>query len=348
MVEPAKTGRELRRELMMHGDYRRGRQREFLGTVVVDLDTGRRCRLPYESILSLHPTRSWAAAHLPSGDGCLRVVDLSTGEALAPWVGSPDAATMARGYWAGFFIGDDLLAVLEETGFSVVRGLAVWAVGRGRLVAWHKDLMVGTPRSAALNGRAAWNRDTPEGQLLEVVDLLEGHLLLTLPLQIDAAQTYGPGMPSPVLSPDGRTVLSAAAGGLFEVDSGRRLWSAPADFPSVAHSRLQFRVFETWRVAIGSWVKEFKTLAVCRLDTGALEYRAGQYRAGQWPLKYWQVDDDGTTLVAETGEVYQLPLSVNYPLLALCQAILALPLVLTWLALRWRRKRRLRLAGAAP
>ena len=38
---------------------------------------------------------------------------------------------------------------------------------------------------------------------------------------------------------------------------------------------------------------------------------------------------------------------INYLLLALCQTILAIPLVLTWLALHWRRRRRLRLAGAA-
>jgi hypothetical protein len=50
-------------------------------------------------------------------------------------------------------------------------------------------------------------------------------------------------------------------------------------------------------------------------------------------------------LVADLrGVVYRYP-TVNWPLLALCQTILALPLVLLWAMLRWRR---MRMASAMP
>lgn len=56
---------------------------------------------------------------------------------------------------------------------------------------------------------------------------------------------------------------------------------------------------------------------------------------------------DQTLLGDSDGLIYEYP-KVNYPLLALCQTILALPLVLLWSGLRWRRKRRRRLARVSP
>jgi len=53
----------------------------------------------------------------------------------------------------------------------------------------------------------------------------------------------------------------------------------------------------------------------------------------------WSVDDE--------GEVRRLPPLPNWPMLAFCQSVLAIPLIFLWLALLWRRKRRdRRLAGA--
>jgi hypothetical protein len=47
-----------------------------------------------------------------------------------------------------------------------------------------------------------------------------------------------------------------------------------------------------------------------------------------------------TLAVSDDGKVYQFPCPVNYRLLAVCQAILAAPIILTWAVLRWRRCRK--------
>ena len=90
-----------------------------------------------------------------------------------------------------------------------------------------------------------------------------------------------------------------------------------------------------------NWNWALRTDALRDLNTGALISR---YRPDAPDRTF--TNSTGTMLVVGSY-VRELPPRVNWPLLALCQAILALPLVLTWLALRWRRKRRLRLAGAA-
>ena len=62
------------------------------------------------------------------------------------------------------------------------------------------------------------------------------------------------------------------------------------------------------------------------------------------PMRWNAARDLGVTY---EGKVYRARPQVNWPLLILCQSLLALPLLLTWLALPWRLKRRLRMAGAA-
>ena len=49
----------------------------------------------------------------------------------------------------------------------------------------------------------------------------------------------------------------------------------------------------------------------------------------------------------KVGNIFVAP-AINYPLLALCQTILALPLILLWALLRWHRNRRFRLASVTP
>jgi hypothetical protein len=49
---------------------------------------------------------------------------------------------------------------------------------------------------------------------------------------------------------------------------------------------------------------------------------------------------DGTLVAGNQGAIYHAP-PVNWPILALCQTILTLPLIMLWAVLRWRRQRRL-------
>ena len=72
--------------------------------------------------------------------------------------------------------------------------------------------------------------------------------------------------------------------------------------------------------------------------------------------RYWGfgglgcISNDGRLAVDTDGTVYEMPLRVNWPLLAACQTVLASPLILLWLGLGWRRRlaRRVFRREAAP
>jgi len=86
--------------------------------------------------------------------------------------------------------------------------------------------------------------------------------------------------------------------------------------------------FEFIRLQAGGvWTNTFETFAVH--DRRGLIFRQ------------WGVPSNPTQAVLVD------PLPVNWPLLTLCQTILALPLILLWAALRWRRNRRLRLVSVS-
>ena len=82
---------------------------------------------------------------------------------------------------------------------------------------------------------------------------------------------------------------------------------------------------EAWRARAGSARTTAETVAVRDRQSGRLLFRL-------WGMP-----------AAVEAVVLGEPPPVNFPLLALCQAILALPLVLLWAVLRWRRKGRMRL-----
>jgi len=86
-------------------------------------------------------------------------------------------------------------------------------------------------------------------------------------------------------------------------------------------------------------------MAVRDMESGTVRRRF-QGTSAYWPGMLTTVSADGHRLVDPKGNVYE-PSNANWPLLAICQTILALPLILLWLALLWRRKRReRRLVGA--
>ena len=133
---------------------------------------------------------------------------------------------------------------------------------------------------------------------------------------------------------------------LYEVGDGRILWQA-SPLETVKNTDVNsFLVAEDWHELWKERLPNLKleTSARRSIATGVVLYRTS---AGE-VIDPNTTNVAGTLYVAPDGGVYLLPLQVNYPLLALCQTILALPLVVTWLALRWRRKRRLRLASVAP
>jgi hypothetical protein len=135
---------------------------------------------------------------------------------------------------------------------------------------------------------------------------------------------------------------------VFEGDTKRRFvgpdgpieLSVSTDVLPVGGRRL-FGVCEYWRFRVGSWTTIPQTLAMRSMTDATLCYRMRE-------IPFICAANGTQCIDGNRTGVYALPPHVNYPLLALCQAILALPLALLWAALRWRRKRRMRLASTAP
>jgi hypothetical protein len=97
-----------------------------------------------------------------------------------------------------------------------------------------------------------------------------------------------------------------------------------------------------WVTESGDWLstiehrfpKDWWTIRFKDADTGRIAFREWEI---DWSRFRYQSDND-VFVASEDGEVRRYPV-VNWPLLVLCQTILALPLILLLAILRWRRKR---------
>jgi hypothetical protein len=150
-------------------------------------------------------------------------------------------------------------------------------------------------------------------------------------------------MNAPVLDETGRILFGGMDRPLLDMDSGRELWKPgryERGYP--APNRNHFIVREYWSRIWNANSKDrrFDTDAYRRFTTARLDYRIA-VAENYHPSRNNHSD---TLTITGDGNVHQLPLLVNWPLLALCQAILATPLVLLWAILRWRRNRRVRLS----
>lgn len=146
------------------------------------------------------------------------------------------------------------------------------------------------------------------------------------------------------ISSSGRTASDGLA--LWDLESGERLWRAsPHEFPSL-HSRDRFLVKEQWSDYWKKWApsRTLETYALRNMENGELIYRS----VGSEESVPRQTNDESDFAVASNGNIYRLPLQTNWPLLALCHLILALPLVLLWTVFWWRQRRRARRLAAAP
>lgn len=148
-----------------------------------------------------------------------------------------------------------------------------------------------------------------------------------------------------VLSRDGTRVLGIGTGKLWEVDTGRVLWECRkgpsagliefASDPRSVDPQGRFEVHERWSFFNIQSAKGI-AYAVRSLNTGQLVYRCWHSTVHPDAV----VSSDGRLIFDRIDDVVRsLPPVVNYPLFALCQTILALPLVLTWALLCWRRRR---------
>jgi hypothetical protein len=126
---------------------------------------------------------------------------------------------------------------------------------------------------------------------------------------------------------------------LWNVDERKLVWRARRhESMEYSPGRDSFQVVERWDGIWGDWFPKlaFATRSLRKLQDGSLIVRTASHVLP--PTDHWNAA--GTLAVANDGTVYRLPFKVNYTLLAICQAILAAPLVMVWVIVRWRRRRR--------
>jgi hypothetical protein len=248
--------------------------------------------------------------------------------------------------YASFFVGDDRVALAcrrtQDTSQSTQATFFVelWTINSGGCSRTLIDgLAVGIDRSASRTGRVGWL----SGEFV-VYDFDDRRVLFSIPLDKPKPQRgFRPrDSISPVLSLDGRSILDVNAGKLWDVDDARVRWACEANseiiWTKTIQERHRFQVRELWEFGAWPWSVAYYLYAVRDLGTGSLIYRSRE------PIHEQFVSSDGR-LYFTGGHIREFPLRVNYPLLALCQTILALPLVLLWAMLRWRR---MRMASAMP
>ena len=143
-----------------------------------------------------------------------------------------------------------------------------------------------------------------------------------------------------LLSRSGRTLVGGSPVGVWDVDASIRRWNPPPG-RSIFRGLDEldaFLVLETWDEP---WTRgklqNFNTVAVHDLDSAAFRYRCWERDAELFQC----LSDDhtlGVVVAKNVISVWSLPFRVNWQLLCICQAILALPLVLLWIIFRPRRR----------
>jgi hypothetical protein len=316
-----------------------------------DLETGRWAphNLWTQRNPDLHRWRPWALIRpsIVGGDDAV-VVDRRTGRTIfTRRVTRKDEYD----FHGAFFVGEDQVAVCArrvESGFPPAAAahftIELWTVSDPAIPPDVVDrLYPGEEQSAAKGGRVAWlSAGSPAG--IEVYDFAEKRQVFSIAPEARAGALRG--FP-PILSDDGYRLLDVARGSLWDVTTRKPLWQesigedlAPPE-PRTVQRVGRFEVEETWDVQVGEW-KPPDTYAVRRLDTGRVEFRCTTSLLGRNTL----ISDDFTRW-CDGSAVYELPPPPNWTLLGISQAVLALPFVLLWALLRWRRKRRIRLDTAA-
>ena len=316
---------------------------------LLDLRTGAWTALgnPLLHIEGEHSSRPWILIDDGAADGSrLRVYDVDAKQWLFEWGQSHPMRGVEEEVNRSWFEQDELAVVVEHR--------RRWGTDRRpepypesqRIERWHvpsKTRLASAPIDPPARYIAPW----PNHRMLlvgrsslpdsaAIVDIRSSETIFMAPA-LDEGEPAWLELPSRVILPrpsaSGRTLLSQL-GRLWSVDERRVLWrhSVTERVEDRQYSANTFRIFEEWTPWLQAFHLPFSltTMAIRDLETGAVRYRTFTTSAY----------DGAVRLEPES------PPSANWPLLAFCQTILALPLILLWLALLWRRKRReRRLAG---
>lgn len=239
--------------------------------------------------------------------------------------------------WHPFFIGGDRIGIpVKSNGARQSPALEIWSIDAGKMIRRIEGVEFGEHATGSAAGMLAWY-DVATPYVTEVRDAESGNVVFSVPPEKHRiGGNLGSISAAPTFTADGKRILSAPAGGLFDIATGAKVWDA-ADHESVRIGRPpdRFEVRENWTLSLFGRSINFITLAVRRLDDGSFLTRS-QYST----LSEYSSNADQTLFLENWKTVRELPLRVNWLHLALAQAILALPIILPWLVIRSRRRRK--------
>ena len=313
----------------------------------IDVRNERRVSLGETPFLSVfHPTKPWVALYdhsIPPASAETVVIDLESGRRL---LDRRSDRTFKELVGQPLFTGDSQIAIPRSAAVGGVGSrsvaLEMWMLPSTETPA-RVDRIIGfgTPADFAASDRMTWQDEGGRGAV-HVYDAAKGRAAFSFALQSDDDVAVSRDWPGSEISRDGRTVFSKWWMKLWDVDTGRLLWSArnregplsvQERYPSIDPAGC-FTIQEFWSLALPNSKWETKSYAVRDLRSGRLVCRMRQ-------SKEYFLSSDGRYLYdLALGGVRSFPPPPNYPLLAVCQTILALPLVLLWALLCWRRKRK--------
>lgn len=321
------------------------------GLSALDIRTGEWIDLPPEAngARVFHPVRPWVMFWEWAVDeidgGSVFVFDLKSGTKLFQWSGRRQGSPPRDLHRLPFFIGDRI-GINTRKPATKDGELEVWSMTSKE----KPDLVAGGVSveddvQATLNGRVLWHASRNE---IDVYDLSVGRFVYC-----DPPHDQREGPPIEIfssrfannvarLSPDGRYLHGLDRGRVWDLDRDRECW-IDQDGQRLMHldARGRMEILEEWQIpGWEEWREE--TYAVRDAATGSLLYRT-------WKMCLDVRNAEDTLHVEFDGDgirIHHLPPPINWPLLAVCQTILALPLILLWAVLKWRSRRAARREGA--
>jgi hypothetical protein len=282
------------------------------------------------------------------------VADLETGRHVFEWKAtkSNDVERSLNGSPALLSDGDAILVPVGSKTvepFSRRDSIEVW-----RMEKWptgpERELQgasIGSEAVASPSGRIAWTDIGTSPTSVHVFDAKVGKIIFSHPPNARRLKeiNYIGSVPQSTLSANGRRVMFEDV--LWDVDQGTAVWKSNAMERVLLCDGRTTTVGESWDKLLGDWANGLSTWAIRDLGTWRVKYRVWKHGdVGPVPNED-RVDHARRFCVHNNGAVREHPPSANWPLLALCQTILALPLILLWAIMRWRRRRRLRHASVA-
>jgi hypothetical protein len=315
---------------------------------VLDLTNGDRKTIRMFPSFRFHPSKPWMMAKDEIAPHVYRflAVDLSTGKCrtFGPTWKEPEE------YRGASFVSDTefLVSIMTRIG-PIDRDADSSPKYKVRREYWTVDGMAAPP--IMLEDDDSRGSDLRHDRMLVlrsegypsnayVINHRTNAMILDLQAVNDTKDGIKRGTGLPRLSLDGRKLVSGN-GVIWDVDSRLEVWQ-PRKHERVREvdpDRHILRCVEWWDDLFDPppGVKRLVTDSIREFETGAFRYRTWEHPSLS------DISSDGRLGIIE-NRVYEMPPRVNWLLLAICQSILALPLILLWAVLRWRRIRRTRLA----